>query len=294
VIAAVVVTFSASADVLDRCLRALRDAGGIDRVVVVDTGGSAVVAPDLSVEVIRMANRGYGAAANLGFATVAGASLVALLNDDVVVDRGWLRPLLDAAAHAGVGAVQPALTGPDGRTVVSLGVALDRFGAGVDLGDGELLPVERPAAEIEIFTGGAVLFDARFLVATGGFDERWFLYYEDVDLALRGRDLGWRYLVVPASTVRHQRGTSTGDRPEQTRFLQERNRLWTAFRFGSWATILRATWLSGRRLRHQPSRVHRRALVAGLAGAPRRLIERIRAARRSGDSTHPLTQRSPS
>jgi hypothetical protein len=41
-----------------------------------------------------------------------------------------------------------------------------------------------------MFTGGAVLFGAPFLAAVGGFDERYFLYYEDIDLARRGRAAG--------------------------------------------------------------------------------------------------------
>jgi GT2 family glycosyltransferase len=277
VIAAVVVTFSAPAEVLDRCLRSVSDAGGVDRLVVVDTGGAAKVADDLvdRVELIRTDNRGYGAAANVGFAAVNEAPAIALLNDDVVVSDGWLAPLIAAMRPDGVGAVQPALLGPVGD-VVSLGVELDRYGAGTDVGEGEPLPVDRSACEIAMFTGGAVLFDVEFLRSTGGFDERWFLYYEDVDLAQRGRRLGWRYLVAPASTVEHRRGTSTGARPDETRFLQERNRLWTTFRFGSVATMARGTWLSVRRLRHEPVKVHRRALFAGIGGAPRRWFERLR------------------
>ncbi len=246
-------------------------------MVVVDTGGSAMIAPDLAdgIELVRTENRGYGAAANLGFASVDGASSIALLNDDVVVGVDWLAPLTAALAADDVGAVQPALLDPDGG-VASLGVEIDRFGAGTDICGGEPLPIDRSIREIEIFTGGAVVFDADFLTATGGFDERLFLYYEDVDLARRGRRLGWRYRVVPESTVEHRRSTSTGERPDETLFLQERNRIWMAFRFGSVATMGSATWLSIRRLRHEPVGVHRRALIAGLGGAPRRLIERIR------------------
>ena len=196
----------------------------------------------------------------------SGASSVALLNDDVIVGVDWLAPLTAALAADDVGAVQPALLDPDGD-VASLGVEIDRFGAGTDIGDGEPLPVDRSIREIEIFTGGAVVFDADFLTATGGFDERLFLYYEDVDLARRGRQLGWRYRVVPESTVEHRRGTSTGT-DAGTLFYQERNRLWSAFRSAAPATVARAVWLSVRRLRHEPRRVHARALAAGLAQRP--------------------------
>ncbi len=278
VFAAVVVTYSAPAEVLDRCLRSIVDAGGVERIVVVDTGGAATVADDLAgdVELVVMDNRGYGAAANRGFAVVAGAAAIALLNDDVAVQSGWFAPLVAALQAPNVGAAQPVLVGADHDVVTSLGVELDRFGAGSDIGDGASVPVDRSPSDLHIFNGGTVVFDPAFLRDTDGFDESFFLYYEDVDLALRGRRRGWRYVLVPESVVEHRRGTSTSADIDGTYFHQERNRLWTAFRFGSAGTILRALWLSVRRLRHSPRPVHRRALAAGLAGAPRGLVRRLR------------------
>ncbi len=279
VIAAVVVTYSAPPAVLDRCLRALRDEGGLDRIVVVDTGGAATVSPDLApaVDLTPMENRGYGGAANVGFARVADADVVVLLNDDVVVQPGWLEPLLAAFdSPCRIGAVQPALVTADHSVVTSLGVKLDRYGAGSDVGDGGPLPDDRSTRPVEIFNGGTVAFRRRFLDDTGGFDERFFLYYEDVDLALRGRRLGWNYRLVPTSVVEHRRGTSTQEHQESTRFQLEQNRLVTTFRHGDPSTIVRAIWLSVRRLRHPPRAVHRRALVAGLASAPRELAGRFR------------------
>jgi GT2 family glycosyltransferase len=271
VIAAVVVTHSAPASVLERCLAAIRGAGGVDRIVVVANGGPVDVGGE-DLELVRVDNRGYGAAANAGFrvALARGATAVALLNDDVTVRAGWLPPLLAAVAAEGVGAAQPKLliTGSHPPRVNSLGVSIGRDGAGTDIGDGTLDVVVGGPSEIARFTGGAVLFTADFLRATGGFDERYFLYYEDVDLGARGAELGWSYRLVPASVVDHSRGLSTAGDPARTRYLQERNRLWHAFRHADAATTTRAVWLSVRRLRHRPRGVHAKALLIGLAGAP--------------------------
>ena len=280
-IVAVVVTYSATADLLDRCLRALLATPDLDRVVVVDTGGTARPLDDDRIDVLHTANHGYGAAANAGFAFARRYSPSAcfLVNDDVVVRDGWLAPLVAALDAPAVGAVQPKLLYADrpSPTVNSLGVVVGPDGAGIDIAVGAADTDGGAATEREIdgFTGGAVLLSRAFLDATGGFDERYFLYYEDVDLSARGRRLGWRYRCALTSVVDHVGSASTGADRARTRYLQERNRLWCTFRNGDPATIGRAVWLSVRRLRHQPRRVHAKALAAGLAGAPGRLSERI-------------------
>jgi hypothetical protein len=251
-------------------------------VSVVDNGGGAVADDD--VELIRMPrNVGFGGGANAGFrrATELGAIAVALLNDDIEVDAGWLGPLQEALLEdATLGAVQPKLllAGSLPARVNSVGVAIGRDGAGTDVGygeeDGSRFAKTRP---IESFTGGAVLFRSNFLKNTGGFDESYFLYYEDVDLARRGADLGWKYRCIPASRVWHRVSASTPQLGDRARWLQERNRLRFAFRFGGGAMVARAVWLSIRRLRWSPRGAHAKALVTGLASAPSALRARRRA-----------------
>lgn len=280
-IAVVVVTFSAPAEMLDRCLASIKASNDADLVVVVDTGGEADP-DDPDITLVRTANRGYGAAANVGFgaARAAGADMIALLNDDVIVRPGWIEPLAVELAQRmdarRVGAAQPMLLAAGGEQVNSLGVRIGGDGAGVDIGADEQPPAQPVIAEVELFTGGAVVFSSEFLASTGGFDERYFLYYEDVDLGRRGNELGWEYRIVTASVVEHIGGVSTGQLAERTRYLQERNRLWAALRFADTPTITRAIWLSIRRIRHRPYGTHARALVFGLCGAPVRLYERAK------------------
>jgi len=276
VLAAVVVTHSAPPGLLDRCVAAVMHAGGVDHVIVVDNGGHAT-APD-GAELVRVANDGFGAAANVGFARARalGADTFARVNDDVSVRPGWTDALLaELRREDRIGAVQPKLLFADREpsTVNSLGVEVGADGAGVDLGfeqpDGDFA-----TADIEAFTGGAVVFSDAYLAATGGFDERYFLYYEDIDLAARGRRLGWIHRCVPTSVVDHLGSATTGALPDRTLFLQERNRIWNAFRNEDVRTMAGALWLSIRRLRHEPRATHAKALATGLAGAPRRIWER--------------------
>ena len=270
---------------LDACIASVLAARGADHVIVVDNGGQAVV--DAGVELIRPGrNLGFGGGANAGFRRAAelGASEIALLNDDIEVDAGWLAPLLAALdTDQTVGAVQPKLllAGADPARVNSVGVAIGDDGAGSDIGFGEPDgPAFAAPRQIESFTGGAVLFRSQFLEATGGFDESYFLYYEDVDLARRGTARGWAYQCVPASVVWHRVSASTSQLGDRARYLQERNRLRFVFRYGDLGMIRRALWLSIRRLRWTPRRVHGRALAAGLTFAPAALHARLTARRR--------------
>jgi N-acetylglucosaminyl-diphospho-decaprenol L-rhamnosyltransferase len=294
VVFAVIVTHHGSSEMLDRCLDSISRAGGMEQIVVVDNSGGADArshADPETIDSLRVENRGFGAAVNAGVDflrsrfDVDDSSLVVVLNDDVEVTKGWLDPLIGAfASDPLIGAVQPKLllADTDPVQVNGVGVRLDRSRAGVDIGFGELDgPTWEGLRPIDIFTGGAVLLRSSFLDDLAGFDERYFLYYEDVDLALRGRERGWRYVCEPASVVWHAPGSTTIALGDQRRYLQERNRIWVAGRFGSTSQLGWALWLSIRRLRHAPRAVHAQALVGGVAGLPQSFLARWRARRKS-------------
>jgi len=285
VLAVVVLTYDAPAGMLEACVDSVVRAGGADLVVVVDNGTAAAgrLAGRACEVVTTGRNLGFSGGMNVGIrrSLAAGADSIALLNDDAEVDPGWLEHLVaELARDPRLGAVQPKLlvAGTDPPIVNSVGVVLGRDGAGRDVGYGEPDgPAFAAARDIDLFTGGAVLLRAGFLADVGPFDERFFLYYEDVDLALRGAARGWRYRCAPASTVRHRGSTSTARVADLAAYLQERNRLRILFRYRSPADVARGLWLSVRRVRWTPRAVHARALAAGLASAPAACWQRLRA-----------------
>jgi len=284
--ALVVITHRGPDPLLRACLSSVDAATDLPAVTVVvdNSSRSAVPADEYGPgvdDIVRVENSGFGAAANAGVRRARELSVpgtpVVVLNDDLEVDPGWLAPLAAALdADDRLGAVQPALLRHGSDRVNSLGVVLDRYGAGSDIGLDRPVSILGDPMPIDIFTGGAVLLRAEFFDDTEGFDERYFLYYEDVDLALRGAELGWRYLCVTTSVVHHHGGSTTGGLGDDLVRYQERNRLWAAARFASPTTFARAVWLSVRRLRHEPRGAHVRALVAGLAGAPGAVLRRTR------------------
>ena len=81
------------------------------------------------------------------------------------------------------------------------------------------------AEDVTAWCGGAVLLRADYLDDVGLFDERLFLYYEDLELSLRGAKRGWRYRYEPRSIVRHRVGATAVHGSPATERYKERNRL---------------------------------------------------------------------
>lgn len=181
---------------LVRCLESLRRQTVPTSVVVADNGegdGSAALLAERFPDVTRVAfgrNLGFGPALNRAIAE-AGEGPIVLLNDDAVAEPRMVEGLV--AASAGAELVAAVLLSERDPTLIdSAGVLVDRTLMAFDYLCGE--PVESLAGARAPLgpTGGAALYDRDAFEAVGGFDERIFLYYEDVDLALRMRAEGAR------------------------------------------------------------------------------------------------------
>ena len=163
------------------------------------------------VDVVRLArNTGFAGAANRGIAA-AGTEAVALLNSDVELEPDWLALTLAAleadpgrAAVAGklVSLADPSVIDDAGDTLRRDGVCEQRGRLRRD--DGRF---DEPGEIFSACAAAAVLRTAA-VRAAGGFDERFFLYLEDVDLGLRLRLAGWRCWYEPRAVAHHAGGGS--------------------------------------------------------------------------------------
>jgi GT2 family glycosyltransferase len=88
--------------------------------------------------------------------------------------------------------------------------------------------------------GGAVLLTTGYLRDVGLFDEQLFLYYEDLELAWRGRARGWRYRYVPDAVVRHVHSASTVEGSALFDYYNERNRLLILTRHADSGMVVKA------------------------------------------------------
>jgi len=165
-------------------------------------------------------NLGFGAAVNLGAKQARGRSLL-ILNPDCLPGEDDLRKLLALqAARPKAGLIGAVVCDADGRPDPaswrrdpllrrSLNTLLGRPGETVEVG--QQIPAE--VIEAEAISGALMLMTREMFERLGGFDEKYFLHCEDLDLCRRVRDIGYQVLLAGNVRVAHGRGSSSRHRP---------------------------------------------------------------------------------
>lgn len=171
-------------------------------------------------------NLGFAAAVNRGVRATTGRwSFV--LNDDAVVESGALVAIVDATRSGlDMGACFVRLS--DRPTVDSAGIIVHPDGSSTERGRNESVDDARFQRPLEVFgpSGSAGVYRRAMFDELGGFDERFFAYYEDVDLAWRARSRGYGCRFLTKGRVLHQHSATWGRMSSRKLHLLERNRLW--------------------------------------------------------------------
>lgn len=212
---AVVIPSWNSLALLPRCLESLRGQGVALETLVVDNGSADGTVAYLEREGVAHLslpeNVGFARAMNLGAARVEAEAVLAL-NADTVVEPGAVAALLEALeADPGLGGVQPRILQlEEGERdaararLYSAGQALLPDGRAVELGAGEeQAPRWLERRRVFGVCGAACLLRRELFDRLGGYDERYFAFYEDVDLNVRAQAAGWGFGYVPEARVWH-------------------------------------------------------------------------------------------
>jgi GT2 family glycosyltransferase len=234
-VAIVIVNWNGMRDTLE-CLASLQQDHFQEKQVIVVDNGSA----DESVSTIRAAfpevtvletsaNLGFTGGNNVGieYALKAGAEYVYLLNNDTVCAPDALSALITAAEEEpGLGLLTPVIHYYDEPEEIWFGGSRIDLSLGVALHDNSRVPtlVEQPR-EIPWASGCAMLLRAEVVKRLGGFDDRYFLIWEDVDLSMRVRQSGSRIGLVPAARIYHKVSRSFAGLSWMGRYYHTRNRL---------------------------------------------------------------------
>jgi GT2 family glycosyltransferase len=241
------------------------------------------------IQLIRLSkNLGFAAANNVAVALFPECEWVALVNPDAFPEPKWLENLLRAArAYPDYSFYASRMfMKEDPSKLDGAGDVYHTSGAAWRRGHGRKCQTS-DLQKIEMFgaCAGAALYRREAFVGVGGFDEAYFCYFEDVDLAFRMRLAGHRCLYVPDAVVYHVGSATTGGkRSEFTTYHGQRNLVWTYVKnmplFLFWLylpqhILLNLAMLSWYSLRGQ-ARVIWRSKWDALRGLPRVLKQRRR------------------
>lgn len=231
---------------------------GAGTIVVIDNAST-----DRTVDLVRTilpsatvirneVNRGFAAAANQGIAA-SRAPFVLLVNPDLRLDADYGERLVDAMEATGsdVGSATGRLFAATGDRIEpagvidSEGIRFTRSGRHFDIGQGEPAR-ERQRGEVFGVSGAAAMFRRTMIedVSISGefFDERFFAYREDADVAWRARIFGWRAIVEPAAQGWHVRRVTPGVRhelPPDINMYSVRNRFLLRINNQGWYLTIR-------------------------------------------------------
>jgi GT2 family glycosyltransferase len=295
---------------LEACLTsvaALRDVSA--ETILVDNGSTDGTAAFVArtfpwVRVVALPdNLGFAGGNNVGALEARGRYL-AFLNNDTVVDPGWLRALLSGVDEASGYALatsrivymhDPSVIDSAGDGLLRCGGAFKRLHGG---------PASAAGTAVEVFgvCGAACLLPKVLFDELGGFDEDFFVSHEDVDLSYRARLLGHRVRYVPDAVVYHRGSATLGRVSAFAVFHGQRNLEWVYLK-NSPASVLVRT-LPGHLLYDAVAALHflrvgrlmafLRAKAAALRGVPMiwRKRAHVQASRRVGaDAIWPLLER---
>ena len=256
-VVSIVIVHYRSPDLLERCLEkiAAAEIRIPTETLILDNAPLDDQAEELSTRfgahyIRNERNVGYGRAINQGMAAARGRYYL-ILNPDVEVGAGAVEHLAEYLdEHPAAGMTGPKLFGPDGslqystRTFYTLRAILLRrtplgrlFPRAAALREHLMLDWDhQDVRDVDWMLGGAIMVRCSAVEDVGGMDERFFLYFEDVDWCSRMHQRGWRVVYIPDAHMvhAHQRASARG-------FLSrgQRMHLESALRFyEKWSMVL--------------------------------------------------------
>jgi N-acetylglucosaminyl-diphospho-decaprenol L-rhamnosyltransferase len=253
-ITVVVVNYN-GADYLRGCLASLARQTFTDfETIVIDNASSddslsrIVEQPPRTTILRQDTNLGFAGGNNVGARAGRGRWL-ALLNPDAEASPDWLAAMMRAVerrpTHRMIACLQISLHEPD--KLDGAGDCYLAYGYAWRGGFGHPLANAPEAGECFAPCGAAALYPRELFLESGGFDERYFCYHEDVDIAFRLRLRGERCQYVPDAVVRHAGSGITGRSSAFAVFHGVRNGVWTYIKNmpGGLLLLTSPVWLAG-------------------------------------------------
>ncbi|MFW6123727.1 MAG: glycosyltransferase family 2 protein [Acidobacteriota bacterium] len=224
---------------IEKCLDSIKEniSGIRSEIIVVDnhsTDGSAGVLERNHPDILFLRNHknvGFSKANNQGLKASSG-EYVLLINPDTLVCSNAIKKLLaEIQNNPDIGGVGPALLSGQDNFQISFGGKVNFFSEAVKktflnrLFKSQLK--KNPKKRNVKWLSAACFMSSRDILKKAGmFDERFFLYFEDIDLCMRIRKRGWRLVYLPKARIFHTGGASTNKKKLKSRFHYRKSQLY--------------------------------------------------------------------
>ena len=175
------------------------------------------------IKVIENNIENYAKAINLGIKNAKG-QYIAVLNSNTVVEKNWLKGLIDIIDQdEKIGVAQSKMLFLDEEMIESADMeeAEDFYFSDIGFCDRDFTKYNE-IRELDYFAGESFLLKRKCVDAVGGFDEDFLMYMENVDYSIRCKDLGWKIIYSPNSVVYGKCHSITS---AMSKYLRSRNRL---------------------------------------------------------------------
>jgi GT2 family glycosyltransferase len=202
------------------------------------------------VRIVQLSsNTGFAGGTNAGIKEAKGEFILTLNNDTCTFSDFIEKISQPMIGEPAVGMCASKMISPD-KKINSTGICISRSGAAWDRGGFERDTGQYDHEE-EVFgpCAGAALYRKTMLDEIGLFDEDFFLYMEDVDLAFRAQLSGWRCMYVPKARVIHVHGGTSNPGSDTSVYFGNRNLLWYIVKnFPNRTLLIFSLWIIGRNI----------------------------------------------
>lgn len=221
------------ADYISRCIDSLLAQTTKHKIILVDNGSV-----DNSIEIIKNQysevkliklekNHGFAGGVNEGikYSIKNTYDYVALFNNDAIADKHWLEKLIQAAdKHQEAGIITGKFMKIDKQHLDSTGDFYSTVGMPFPRGRNQIDKGQYDKPE-NVFsaTGGASLYRISMIKEIGKFDEKFFAYFEDVDISFRAQLAGWKVWYEPNAIAYHHVGATSSKLGNFTRYHSIKN-----------------------------------------------------------------------
>jgi hypothetical protein len=208
-------------ELLGRCLKSVeREKGKLALEAIVIDNASTDSSPQMVKKefpkvklTVNRENLGFARAVNQGFREAQGKTIL-LLNSDTQLTKGGLAKLLEFEKKVGPAIIGTKLINPDGSVQPSVFYlptvkrAILEYWLGRKGYFAKYAPTGENPQEVEVVSGGAMLISRAVAEKIGLMDERYFMYFEDLDFCRRAHQAGFKVYYLPTVEIIHEHGAS--------------------------------------------------------------------------------------